>query len=130
MNFLDHYDHPKNYIFNFFKKAINIAFERKLKIILEKGTSRGKKKFVFVKKKNWKNDRSEFIFEDFTYKVKNLERLGISAVVIEDKKGLKKNSLFGTDVKQEQESIDTFCAKLKVGINSQKTDEFLIIARI
>lgn len=68
--------------------------------------------------------------EHFTYTVQNLERLGISAVVIEDKKGLKKNSLFGTDVKQEQESIDNFCAKLKVGINSKKTDEFLIIARI
>ena len=44
--------------------------------------------------------------EHFTYTVQNLERLGVSAVVIEDKKGLKKNSLFGTDVKQEQDSIE------------------------
>ena len=68
--------------------------------------------------------------EHFTYTVQNLERLGVSAVVIEDKKGLKKNSLFGTDVKQEQDSIENFCEKIKVGINSKQTDEFMVIARI
>jgi len=68
--------------------------------------------------------------EHFTYTVQNLERLGVSAVVIEDKKGLKKNSLFGTDVKQEQDSIESFSEKIKVGNNSKKTEEFLIIARI
>ena len=68
--------------------------------------------------------------EHFTYTVQNLERLGVSAVVIEDKKGLKKNSLFGTDVKQEQDSIENFCDKIKVGINSKQTDEFMVIARI
>ena len=68
--------------------------------------------------------------EHFTYTVQNLERLGISAVVIEDKKGLKKNSLFGTEVKQEQDSIESFSEKIIVGNNSKKTDDFFIIARI
>ena len=68
--------------------------------------------------------------EHFIYTVQNLERLGISSVVIEDKKGLKKNSLFGTDVSQEQESVEKFCEKIKVGNNSKNTEDFLIIARI
>ena len=68
--------------------------------------------------------------EHFVYTVQSLERLGISAVVIEDKKGLKKNSLFGNEVKQEQDSIESFSEKIKIGNNSKKTDEFLIIARI
>lgn len=68
--------------------------------------------------------------EHFLYTVQNLERLGISSVVIEDKKGLKKNSLFGNDVPQEQDSIEKFCEKIKVGNSIKKTDDFLIIARI
>ena len=68
--------------------------------------------------------------EHFIYTVQNLERLGISSVVIEDKKGLKKNSLFGTDVPQEQENVDKFCKKIEVGNNSKKTEDFLIIARV
>ena len=68
--------------------------------------------------------------EHFVYTVQNLERLGISSVVIEDKKGLKKNSLFGTDVPQEQENVDEFCKKIEVGNNSKKTEDFLIIARV
>ncbi len=67
--------------------------------------------------------------EHFSYTVKNLERLGVSAVVIEDKIGLKKNSLFGTDVLQEQDSIEDFCNKIRVGKNSQVSDEFMIISR-
>ncbi len=68
--------------------------------------------------------------EHFQFTVKTLERLGVSAVIIEDKKGLKKNSLFGNEVKQEQDSIESFSEKIKIGNNSKKTDEFLIIARI
>jgi phosphoenolpyruvate mutase len=68
--------------------------------------------------------------EHFLFTVQTLERLGISAVVIEDKKGLKKNSLFGNDVLQEQESIENFSEKIKIGNDAKKTDEFLIIARI
>ncbi len=68
--------------------------------------------------------------EHFTFFVKNLERLGVSAVIIEDKIGLKKNSLFGTDVQQNQDSIENFCYKIKVGKNAQVTEDFMIIARI
>jgi len=68
--------------------------------------------------------------EHFTFFVKNLERLGVSAVIIEDKIGLKKNSLFGTDVKQNQDSIENFAYKIKIGKKSQVTEDFMIIARI
>ena len=68
--------------------------------------------------------------EHFAFTVKNLERLGVSAVIIEDKTGLKKNSLLGNDVLQVQESIDKFCHKIITGKNSQLTDDFLLIARI
>lgn len=56
--------------------------------------------------------------------------MGISAVIIEDKVGLKRNSLFGTDVEQTQDSIENFCAKIKAGKDALRTDEFMIIARI
>ena len=68
--------------------------------------------------------------EHFKYTVQSLERIGVSAVVIEDKKGLKKNSLFGTDVKQEQEDIKSFCEKIKIGLLSKKTDDFMLFARV
>ena len=68
--------------------------------------------------------------EHFSFTVKSLERLGVSAVVIEDKIGLKKNSLFGNDVKQTQDSIENFQHKISEGKKSQVTDDFMIIARI
>lgn len=68
--------------------------------------------------------------EHFKFTVKTLERLGISAIIIEDKKGLKKNSLFGTEVKQERASIEEFCHKITVGKEAQVTEEFMIISRI
>ena len=68
--------------------------------------------------------------EHFVFMVKTLERLGVSAIIIEDKVGLKKNSLFGTDVKQKQEEISTFANKISQGKKAQLTDDFLIIARI
>jgi len=68
--------------------------------------------------------------EHFTLMVKTLERLGVSAVIIEDKVGLKKNSLFGTDVKQKQDSIENFSYKIKEGKKAQVTTDFMIIARI
>jgi phosphoenolpyruvate phosphomutase len=68
--------------------------------------------------------------EHFTFTVRTLERLGVSAVIIEDKIGLKKNSLFGTEVEQTQDSIENFCAKIQAGKNAQITDDFMIIARI
>ena len=68
--------------------------------------------------------------EHFVYTVRSLERMGVSAVIIEDKKGLKKNSLFGTEVKQTQATIEEFCEKIKAGKDAQLTDDFMIIARI
>lgn len=68
--------------------------------------------------------------EHFTFTVKSLERLGVSAVVIEDKIGLKKNSLFGNDVSQSQDTIEGFQEKISEGKKAQVTDDFMIIARI
>ncbi|HBA36487.1 TPA: phosphoenolpyruvate mutase [Candidatus Falkowbacteria bacterium] len=68
--------------------------------------------------------------EHFVFGVKTLERMGVSAVIIEDKIGLKKNSLFGTDVEQTQDNIDSFCHKISMGKKAQVTDDFMIIARI
>ena len=68
--------------------------------------------------------------EHFVYTVRSLERMGVSMVIIEDKTGLKKNSLFGTEVKQTQASIPDFCAKIRAGKHAQKTKEFMICARI
>ncbi len=68
--------------------------------------------------------------EHFVFTVRTLERNGVSAVIIEDKVGLKKNSLFGTEVKQELASEEEFCAKISAGKKAQVTREFMIIARI
>jgi len=68
--------------------------------------------------------------EHFALNIKTIERLGVSAVIIEDKKGLKKNSLFGNDVKQELESIDNFCMKINSGVSKRSSEDFLIISRI
>lgn len=70
------------------------------------------------------------IAEHFVYTVRSLERMGVSAVIIEDKIGLKKNSLFGTEVKQTQDEIEHFCEKIAAGKNAQLSDDFMIIARI
>ena len=68
--------------------------------------------------------------EHFVYTVRTLERMGVSMVIIEDKTGLKKNSLFGTEVQQTQASIPDFCEKIKAGKKAQKTRDFMICARI
>lgn len=70
------------------------------------------------------------LIEHFVYTVRSLERMGVSAVIIEDKTGIKKNSLFGTEVDQTQDSIEHFCEKISAGKKVQLTDEFMIIARI
>ena len=68
--------------------------------------------------------------EHFVFTVRTLERLGVSAVIIEDKTGLKKNSLLGTDVAQTQDSVESFCNKIRAGKSAQATDDFMLIARI
>ena len=68
--------------------------------------------------------------EHFVYTVRTLERMGVSMVIIEDKTGLKKNSLFGTEVNQTQDSIENFSEKIRAGKKAQKTSDFMICARI
>lgn len=70
------------------------------------------------------------LVEHFVYNVRTLERMGVSAIIIEDKVGLKKNSLFGTDVEQTQDSVSGFCEKIRAGKRAQRTEDFMIIARI
>lgn len=68
--------------------------------------------------------------EHFVYNIRTLERVGVSAIIIEDKVGLKKNSLFGTQAQQQQDEIESFCEKISAGKAALQTHEFLIIARI
>lgn len=68
--------------------------------------------------------------EHFVYTVRSLERMGVSMVIIEDKTGLKKNSLFGTEVQQTQAAIPDFCEKIRAGKKAQRTKDFMICARI
>lgn len=68
--------------------------------------------------------------EHFAYTVRSLERMGVSMVIVEDKTGAKKNSLFGTEVKQTQDTIEGFCEKIRAGKRAQKTSDFMICARI
>lgn len=70
------------------------------------------------------------LIEHFVYHVRTLERMGVSAIILEDKTGLKKNSLFGTDVPQQQDTAERFAAKIRAGKAAQRTDDFMIIARI
>lgn len=70
------------------------------------------------------------LVDHFKFMVRTLEREGISAVIIEDKVGAKRNSLFGTEVKQTQDTIENFCEKIRAGKEALVTDDFMIIARI
>lgn len=70
------------------------------------------------------------LVEHFAYTVRTLERMGVSAIIIEDKTGLKRNSLFGTEVAQTQDTIEHFCEKIAIGKRAQLTDDFMVIARI
>jgi phosphoenolpyruvate mutase len=70
------------------------------------------------------------LVEHFVYNVRTLERMGVSAIIVEDKTGLKKNSLFGTEVHQTQDTIENFCSKIWAGRAASKTSDFMIIARV
>lgn len=68
--------------------------------------------------------------EHFSYHVKTLERMGVSAIIIEDKTGLKQNSLFGTDAVQKLDDPESFALKISYGKQAQATRDFMIIARL
>lgn len=68
--------------------------------------------------------------EHFKFTVRTLERLGVSALIIEDKVGLKRNSLFGTDVEQQQDTPEEFARKINAGKNAQVSSDLMIFARI
>lgn len=68
--------------------------------------------------------------EHFTYTIRSLERMGVSMIIIEDKVGAKKNSLFGTEIEQTQDCIEHFCEKISAGKRAKKTNDFMIVARI
>jgi len=68
--------------------------------------------------------------EHFVHTVRTLERIGVSAVIVEDKTGLKQNSLFGTSAVQTLDDPQDFAAKINAGKRAQSTDDFMIIARL
>ena len=68
--------------------------------------------------------------EHFSYNVKTLERLGVSAIIVEDKTGLKQNSLYGTDAKQVLDDPHKFAEKIRAGKDAQYTRDFMIFARL
>ena len=68
--------------------------------------------------------------EHFTKTVCSLERVGVSAVIIEDKQGLKQNSLYGTERNQELIPKEVMCQKIHAGKQAQVTEDFMIIARL
>ena len=68
--------------------------------------------------------------EHLPYTIKNLERLGVSAIAIEDKIGLKSNSLSKDQTKANQDSIGSFCKKIKIASTARRSNDFLIVARI
>lgn len=70
------------------------------------------------------------LVEHFVYNIKTLERIGVSAVIIEDKTGLKRNSLLGNEVEQHQDNMEHFCEKIKEGKKALASSTFMLIARI
>ena len=126
--------------------GLNVSFDALWSSSLTDSTSKGKPDIEVVDLTSRLNMANEILevttkpliydadtggkIEHFELTVKSLERTGISAVVIEDKTGLKKNSLLGTDVAQSQDNIDNFSNKIIRGKQSQITDDFMIIARV
>jgi hypothetical protein len=69
MNFIEKYNNKKNIRYEMFKKTLDIAFNRNFKTIVETGTSRGKKKFLFFKRFNWKDGMSTLLFSEFAHHI-------------------------------------------------------------
>ncbi len=128
------------------RDGLNVSFDALWSSSLTDSTSKGKPDIEVVDLTSRLNMANEIFdvttkpmiydadtggkIEHFELTIKSLERTGISAVVIEDKTGLKKNSLLGNDVIQTQDSIENFCNKISRGKKSQLTDDFMIIARV
>ena len=128
------------------RDGINVSFDALWSSSLTDSTSKGKPDIEVVDLTSRLNMVNEILevttkpiiydadtggkIEHFELTVKSLERTGISAVVIEDKTGLKKNSLLGNDVIQSQDTIENFSNKIICGKNAQLTDDFMIIARV
>ena len=92
MNFLQKFDNPKNIRLTMFKKAFDLVLERNLKTIVETGTSRGKIKFFFFKKYNWKDGMSTIMFANFTKFINgHLHSCDISQVNIDNAKKFTKH---------------------------------------
>ncbi len=68
--------------------------------------------------------------EHISYLVRTLDRLGVSAVVFEDKIGLKKNSLYLDQKGAKQDSIKDFCKKIEKASNVKISKNLMIVARI
>ena len=68
--------------------------------------------------------------EHLKINVRTMERLGISAMIMEDKTGLKKNSLHEDTSNQQQEDIEIFSEKIKSVKLYQSNSDFMVIARI
>ena len=91
MNFLEKYNNKKNIRFSMFKKTLEIALKRNLKTIVETGTSRGKKKFFFYKRYNWKDGMSTLMFSEFAHFIKGeLHSCDISSENIDNAKSFTK----------------------------------------
>tara|TARA_A100001011_G_C13997551_1_gene709937 strand:+ start:206 stop:769 length:564 start_codon:yes stop_codon:yes gene_type:complete len=92
MKFLEKYNNKKNIRFYLFKKTLEIAKNRGCKVIVETGTSRGKKKFLFFKRLNWKDGMSTLIFSEFAHFIKGeLHSCDISAKNINNAKDFTKD---------------------------------------
>lgn len=70
------------------------------------------------------------LVEHFEFTIKSLERVGVSAVVITDRTGVKNNSISEYDIKQNQNSIENFTDKISRGKKAQLSEEFMIITKI
>lgn len=128
------------------KEGVKLEFDGFWSSSLTDSTSRGKPDIEAVELQSRLNTINEIFevtskpliydadtggkVEHFTFTVRSLERTGVSALIIEDKTGLKKNSLLGNDVEQTQEDIAVFCDKITAGKKAQITQDFMIIARI
>jgi phosphoenolpyruvate mutase len=126
--------------------AVDVSYDAFWSSSLTDSTLRGKPDIEVLDLRNRMNNISDIFevttlplimdgdtggkLEHFEINVRSLERLGVSAVIIEDKIGLKKNSLFGNDVAQQQDTIEGFCQKIAAGKAAQLRPDFMIIARI